>query len=112
MKCKTLCGRRSSTYPAVSKRFKIFDLAELGSWSINASCSCARRDATQLFYIDDIQIGEDRGTLELRDSHAWARARARTGMEVAAALHNEIRHIPPLLRNVFLLREVQRLPYR
>jgi len=67
----------------------------------------ARR--ARLFYIDDIQIGEESGTLELRDSHAGPEQELGRE-EVALALHTEIRHIPPLLRNVFLLREVQRLP--
>ena len=63
----------------------------------------------RFLYIDDIRIGEDVATLELRD---W-----RSGPEqllgreqVASLLHREIRKIPPLLRHVFLLRDVERLP--
>ena len=63
----------------------------------------------RFLYIDDIRIGEDVATLELRD---W-----RSGPEqllgreqVASLLHREIRKIPPLMRNVFLLRDVEKLP--
>lgn len=63
----------------------------------------------RLFYIDDFQVGEEPGTLELRDTHDGPEQKLGRE-EVAVALHNEIRRIPPLLRNVFLLREVQRLP--
>ena len=67
----------------------------------------ARR--ARFFYIDDVQIGDETGRLELRDSRKNPEKELGQA-EVAAALHNEIRRIPPLLRNVFLLREVQRLP--
>lgn len=66
----------------------------------------ARRD--KFFYIDDFQIGEDGGTWELRDTRKGPEQELGQ-MEVAAALDQEIRRIPPLLRNVFLLRDVQRL---
>src|SRR6202022_2173072 len=63
----------------------------------------------RFLYIDDIRIGDEVATLELRD---W-----RSGPEqllgreqVASLLHREIRKIPPLLRSVFLLRDVERLP--
>src|SRR5450755_3281420 len=48
----------------------------------------------KLFYIDDVQIGEESGTLELRDSHDGPE-QALGREQVAEALHNEIRHIPP-----------------
>lgn len=67
----------------------------------------ARR--ARFFYIDDVQIGDEIGTLELRDTRKGPEQELGQS-EVARALHNEIRCIPPLLRNVFLLREVQRLP--
>ena len=60
-------------------------------------------------YIDDVRIGEDRGTLELVDqslSPEWASGTR----ELAAVLKTEIRRIPPRLRNVFMLRDVGELP--
>jgi len=67
----------------------------------------ARR--AQFFYIDDMQIGDETRTLELRDRRKNPEDELGQA-EVAAALHVEIRRIPPLLRSVFLLREVQQLP--
>ncbi len=63
----------------------------------------------KFLYMDDFQIGEENGTLELRDCRKGPEQELGQ-REVAAALHLEIGRIPPLLRNVFLLREVQRLP--
>ncbi len=67
----------------------------------------ARR--ARFVYIDDVMIGEEPGTLELRDTrkgpdHELGR------QEVAEVLQHEIRRIPPLLRTVFVLRDVQELP--
>jgi len=68
-----------------------------------------RSRRSRFFYLDDFQIGEEGATLELRDSRKGPEQELGQ-TEVAAALHAEIRGIPPLLRNVFLLRDVQRLP--
>jgi RNA polymerase sigma-70 factor (ECF subfamily) len=63
----------------------------------------------RLFYMDDVTIGEETGTLELpatapNPEEQLGRA------EVAEVLNREIRRIPPLLRTVVMLRDVQRLP--
>ena len=63
----------------------------------------------KFLYIDDAQIGEERGTLELVD-HGLDPERELAGGEVAALLHREVKRIPPLLRRVFVLREVNQLP--
>lgn len=67
----------------------------------------ARR--ASLIYLDDVRPGEDRGVIELTDSgHTPETA---TGMrELSALLSREIRRIPPLLRRVLELREVDELP--
>lgn len=67
----------------------------------------ARR--ARFVYIDDTAIGDAVGTLELRDTrkgpdHDLGRR------EIARVLQGEIRRIPPLLRNVFLLRDMQQMP--
>lgn len=60
-------------------------------------------------YIDDAQIGEETMTLELQDpSESPEETVGRA--QVAEVLKLEIRRTPPLLRNVFLLRDVQQRP--
>jgi RNA polymerase sigma-70 factor (ECF subfamily) len=67
----------------------------------------ARR--ARFVYLDDVMIGEEPGTLELRDSRAGAEHELGR-KEVYEVLQREIRRIPPLLRRVFVLRDVQQLP--
>lgn len=62
----------------------------------------------KLFYMDDVQIGEDVVTLELRDK-GLNPEQSLGKTEVASVVHQEIDRIPPLLRKVFLLRDVQQL---
>ena len=62
----------------------------------------------KLFYMDDVQIGEDVVTLELRDE-GLNPEQTLGKSEVANVVHQEIDRIPPLLRKVFLLRDVQQL---
>lgn len=66
------------------------------------------RRATFL-YIDDAQIGEDRGTFELMDEGRTPEALL-GAKELGAVLEREIRRIPPLLRNVLMLRDMRELP--
>jgi RNA polymerase sigma-70 factor (ECF subfamily) len=63
----------------------------------------------RFLYIDDVQIGEDRGTMELVDGERSPESRLGAKKQ-SAGLHNEIRRIPPLLRRVFMLRDVDQLP--
>jgi RNA polymerase sigma-70 factor (ECF subfamily) len=62
----------------------------------------------RFLFIDDAQIGEERGTLELVDHTPGPETELSLG-EVSRLLQREIRRIPPLLRKVFLLRDVQEL---
>lgn len=60
-------------------------------------------------YLDDQPSAEDRRAFELPDERQTPEqdtARA----EIAHILQQEIRRIPPMLRNAFLLRDVQQLP--
>ena len=60
-------------------------------------------------YIDDLQVGEEVITIELRDNGQSPEEKlAQT--EVGQVLAGEIRRTPPLLRNVFLLRDVKEQP--
>ena len=62
----------------------------------------------KLFYMDDVQVGEDMVTLELRDE-GLNPEQTLAKSEVAAAVQQEIDRIPTLLRQVFILRDVQQL---
>lgn len=67
----------------------------------------ARR--ARFLYLDDAQIGDDSITLELPDpTRSPEHKLGQT--EVATVLKREIHRIPPLLRNVFLLRDIQEMP--
>ncbi len=63
----------------------------------------------RLFYIEEAVGGDDALTLELPDVRQSAEQEL--GREqIARVLQQEIRRTPPLLRNVFLLRDVQQRP--
>jgi len=62
-----------------------------------------------LFYLEDAKIGEEQGALELRDGRQTPEEELGE-KEVSTVLTSEIRRIPPLLRSVFLLREIEQLP--
>jgi RNA polymerase sigma-70 factor (ECF subfamily) len=63
----------------------------------------------KFLYIDDTHVGDDLTTLELPDVRK-SPEQTLGQSELAAVLNKEIRRIPPLLRNVFLLRDIQELP--
>ncbi len=60
-------------------------------------------------YIDDILVGEEIVSLDLRDTRQTPEQELGRS-EVAQVLAQEIRKTPPLLRSVFLLRDVQHRP--
>lgn len=62
----------------------------------------------KFLYLDDTLIGEERGTLELVDNSDSPESAVGT-KELSALLQKEIGRIPPLLRNVFVLRDVKEL---
>jgi RNA polymerase sigma-70 factor (ECF subfamily) len=74
-------------------------------------CLMHLRKARQakLIYIDDTLSNEDRLTLELPDTRQ-SPEQALGQVEVGDVLQAEIRRTPPLLRNVFLLRDVEHRP--
>lgn len=63
----------------------------------------------KLFYMDDTQLGDEVVTLELRDETPTPEEQLGS-REIASVLEQEINRIPPLLREVFLLRDVQEMP--
>ena len=68
-----------------------------------------RQRRAQFLYLDDVRVGEDRGVLELADTECGPESRFGSG-EVGDLLRTEIGRIPPLLRRVFTLRDVDELP--
>lgn len=63
----------------------------------------------KFYYIDDLQLGEEVATLELPDE-ADSPEEQLAKLEVSDLLKKEIGRIPPLLRNVFLMRDVEERP--
>jgi RNA polymerase sigma-70 factor (ECF subfamily) len=63
----------------------------------------------KFLYIDDTLVGEEVQTLELPDERE-SPERGVAQDELAKVLQQEISRIPPLLRTVFELRDVQELP--
>jgi RNA polymerase sigma-70 factor (ECF subfamily) len=63
----------------------------------------------KLFYMDDTQVGDEVVTLELPDGNPNPEQELGKA-EVAEVVLKEIERIPPLLRNVFVLRDVKQLP--
>ncbi len=62
----------------------------------------------KFLYIDDALIGEDRGTFELVDDTESPESTVGS-KELSELLKREISRIPPMLRNVFVLRDVDEL---
>jgi RNA polymerase sigma-70 factor, ECF subfamily len=63
----------------------------------------------KFYYIDDTAVGDEVMTLDLPDGSLSPEAQLGQ-MEMGDALEEEIRRIPPLLRHVFLLRDVEQKP--
>jgi RNA polymerase sigma-70 factor (ECF subfamily) len=63
----------------------------------------------KFLFLDDTMIGEERGTLELVDGGLTPEANV-GGKQLRTLLQREISRIPPLLRSVFVLREVDEMP--
>jgi RNA polymerase sigma-70 factor (ECF subfamily) len=63
----------------------------------------------RFIYLDEGVANEEVATLELPDETP-SQETAYAARQLSAVLQNEIRRIPPLLREVFILREIQQLP--
>lgn len=64
---------------------------------------------TRYTYIDDVVVGDEIVSLDLKDSRQTPE-QALGRAEIASVLYDEIRRTPPLLRKVFLLRDVEQRP--
>ena len=77
---------------------------------VNQCLMRLRKDKRARFlYLDDGVAGEDVAVLELPDKEPTPEAGVGRG-ELRQVLRREIARIPPLLRDVFVLRDVQELP--
>jgi RNA polymerase sigma-70 factor, ECF subfamily len=63
----------------------------------------------RFYYLDDAVVGEDVMTLDLPDQTMTPEQQL-AQHEISDVLVHEIQRIPPLLRNVFLLRDVEQRP--
>ena len=63
----------------------------------------------RLLHMDDVMIGEEMGSLELPDKRSTPE-QTLGKEEVGAVVRTEIHRMPPLLRDVFVLREVEQQP--
>jgi RNA polymerase sigma-70 factor, ECF subfamily len=63
----------------------------------------------KFLFLHDTLVGEDRATLELIDRGRSPKAELGSP-ELRNLLDREINRIPPLLRNVFVLRDVKNCP--
>jgi RNA polymerase sigma-70 factor (ECF subfamily) len=63
----------------------------------------------RFYFLDDTAVGEDVVTLDLPDRRRTPEQELGQ-TEVAQVLREEIKRIPPLLRNVFMMRDVQQRP--
>ncbi len=76
---------------------------------INQCLMRIRRDRKASFlYLDEAPVEGGSGQIELPDHRSSPEAEL-GGREMAALLHREIRRLPPLLRNVLVLRDLQEL---
>lgn len=66
------------------------------------------RRSRQVFF-DDLRLDQDAAPVQIPSADLDAE-RQLASRQVSAVLKTEIRRIPPLLRNVFLLRDVEQLP--
>lgn len=114
---KDKCDAEDEVQNAVWKAFEHIDQfhrdAKFTTWLTRIVVNqCLMRLRQQkrarLLYIEDAVQSEDQITLDLTD-HSEDPEQQLGRVEIGAMLQTEIRRIPPLLREVFVLREVQDL---
>ena len=74
---------------------------------VNQCLMRLRKDKrAKFFYIDDVQIGDEVGTLDLRDRSDTPEVELGR-REVSEILHQEVNRMPPLLKKVFWMRDIE-----
>ena len=105
---------QNATWKAYSHLNQFNFEAKFSTWMsrivVNQCLMRLRKDRRARFlYIDDVRIGEEKATLELRDPAATPEANLGK-CEVSRILREEVNRMPPLLKRVFWMREIEERP--
>ena len=102
---------QNATWKAYSHLDQFNYEAKFSTWLtrivVNQCLMRLRKDKRAKFlYIDDVQIGDEVGTLDLRDK-ADTPETDLGRREVSEILHQEVNRMPPLLKKVFWMRDIE-----
>jgi len=102
---------QNATWKAYSHLGQFNFEAKFSTWLtrivVNQCLMRLRKDKrAKFFYIDDVQIGDEVGTLDLRDKTDGPEADLGR-REVSQILHQEVNRMPPLLKKVFWMRDIE-----
>ena len=105
---------QNATWKAYSHLAQFNFEAKFSTWLtrivVNQCLMRLRKDKrAKFFYIDDVQIGDEVGTLDLRDQADTPEADLGR-REVSQILHLEVNRMPPLLKKVFWMRDIEERP--
>ncbi|MBY0507417.1 MAG: sigma-70 family RNA polymerase sigma factor [Bryobacteraceae bacterium] len=102
---------QNATWKAYSHLDQFNYEAKFSTWLtrivVNQCLMRLRKDKRAKFlYIDDVQIGDEVGTLDLRDKADTPEVDLGR-REVSEILHHEVNRMPPLLKKVFWMRDIE-----
>jgi len=102
---------QNATWKAYSHLDQFNYEAKFSTWLtrivVNQCLMRLRKDKrAKFFYIDDVQIGDEVGTLDLRDKADDPEVDLGR-REVSQILHQEVNRMPPLLKKVFWMRDIE-----
>ena len=102
---------QNATWKAYSHLDQFNYEAKFSTWLtrivVNQCLMRLRKDKrAKFFYIDDVQIGDEVGTLDLRDQADTPEVDLGR-REVSQILHQEVSRMPPLLKKVFWMRDIE-----
>ncbi len=102
---------QNATWKAYSHLDQFNHEAKFSTWLtrivVNQCLMRLRKDKrAKFFYIDDVQIGDEVGTLDLRDQADTPEVDLGR-REVSQILHQEVSRMPPLLKKVFWMRDIE-----
>lgn len=105
---------QNATWKAYSHLDQFNYDAKFSTWLtrivVNQCLMRLRKDKrAKFFYIDDVQIGDEVGTLDLPD-RADDPEMDLGRREVSQILHQEVNRMPPLLKKVFWMRDIEERP--
>lgn len=102
---------QNATWKAYSHLDQFNYEAKFSTWLtrivVNQCLMRLRKDKRAKFlYIDDVQIGDEVGTLDLRDTADTPEVDLGR-RELSQILHQEVNRMPPLLKKVFWMRDIE-----